>query len=204
VKRLLFVVAILCVASSSFAQSMSYGLKAGGNLTFSKIDAERTPFKGVLTPGYYGGGFLQFPVGYDESSFKIQVEALYNRAIAQYSNNGAATKIKWKINQIVVPVLAQYFFSPQFGVNLGPTLNLNFGGRSSVETASASSDYKLSSDDLNFSQIGLAAGMSYHFNSGIFIDARYNRLFGKFNKEAVDKKMRMDNVQLGIGYRVGY
>jgi opacity protein-like surface antigen len=207
-KKLLCALAMLYMASSSFAQALSFGLKAGGNLSFSKIDIEQISINGDVAPGFYGGAFLQFSPGYEESDFRIQVEALYNRAVAQYSDEDESEsgKVKMKINQIVVPLLAQYFFIPQFSVNVGPTFNLNLGGKASIESSDESASYKLTSDDLNSFQIGLAAGVSYYFDSGLLIEARYNPVFGQFNKKTdgdLGTKMRISNVQLGIGYQFG-
>jgi hypothetical protein len=205
-KKLLCTLAILCMACSCFAQTVSYGLKAGGNLSFSKIDIAQISVNGDAAPGFYGGGFLQFSPGYNESSVKLQVEALYNRAVAQYSDDQESGKVKMKVNQIVIPLVLQYFFVPQFAIHVGPSLNLNLGGRASIEGSGESDSYKLTSDDLSFAQVGLAAGLGYYFDSGFFIEGRYNPVFGQLNKKTegdLGTKMRTSNVQLGIGYRFG-
>lgn len=206
-KKLLSLLAVVCLAIPSFAQTtMSFGIKAGGNLSFSKIDIGQLSVNGDVSPGFYGGALMQVSPGYAENSFKVQLEVLYNQANLQYSNDDeSAAKVKMKVNQIVVPLLAQYYILPQLSINLGPTFNFNLGGKASVEDPTEGSiSEKLTSDDLNLFQIGLAAGLSYDIANGFFIDARYNPVFGQLNKAVegdLGTKMRVSNVQLGIGYR---
>jgi opacity protein-like surface antigen len=203
-KKLLLALAVFCLAGPSFAQTtMNYGIKAGGNLSFSKIDLGQLSINGDVRPGFYGGTFIQVSPVDPESKFKVQLEALFNQANAQYSET--EQKVKLQVNQIEVPLLAQYYILPQLSVNLGPTFNFNLGGKGSIQdTLGNSISQNLTTDDLNLFQIGLAAGLTYYTNSGIFIDARYNPVFGQVNKAEegdMGTKMRISNVQLGIGFR---
>lgn len=206
-KKILVIAVALFLAWPAFSQSgVRFGIKAGGNLTFSKVEVQNVSLKGDSRFGFYAGGLMEISPVYPENRFKIQVEALYNRANVQFSTGTVdEQKGQLNINQIVVPVLAKYFIIPELSVNLGPTFNYNLGGtQSAIDTSGVKVSTDIGKDDLNAFQIGLAAGLTYYVCDGLFIDARYTPLFGSFNKKADDDlgvKYRLSGIQLGIGYK---
>lgn len=207
-KKLLLIAGACLLSLAAFSQtSLRFGIKAGGNVNFSKIDIQNLSINGDARFGFFGGALMEISPVTPVNKFKIQLEALYNQANARFKlSDGSVTETeKMKINQISVPLLAKYFIIPELSVNLGPTFNFNLGGKESLEdTSGVTMSQNIKSSDLNTFQLGLAAGLTYYICKGLFVDARYNPLFGSVNKAAADDaglKMRFSSIQLGLGYK---
>lgn len=207
-RKFLAVAAVLFISGSVYSQTtVRFGVKAGGNLSFSKITVRNVSVSSDTKLGFFAGGLLEVSPGYAENKFKVQLEALYNEGNIEYRLPGTdGLRDKVRLNQIALPLLAKYFICPQFSVNLGPTFNLNLGGNEAVGNDSLGTvqQQDLDGDDLNTFQIGLAAGATYYVYKGLFIDARYNPVFGQLNKKSADDmngKLKLSFIQVGIGYK---
>lgn len=207
-RKIMVAIIALCIACPAMAQtSVRFGIKAGGNLSFSKMSVENISVNSDSKLGFYGGGLLEVSPGYADNKFKVQLEALFNQSNIEFQLPGTeGFTDKLKVNQIQIPLLAKYFIFPEFSVNLGPTFNLTLGGKESVlsDSLGVVQQQDLGSDDLNTFQIGLAAGTTYYICKGLFIDARYNPIFGQLNKESAEDmngKLKLNYLQLGIGYK---
>lgn len=207
-KKLVLAVFALCIAWPAFSQtSIRFGIKAGGNLSFSKMTVDHISVNSDAKLGFYGGGLMEVSPGYADNKFKVQLEALYNQGNIEFQLPGSqGFTDKLKVNQIQIPLLAKYFIFPELSVNLGPTFNLNLNGKESEYSDSLGlvQQQDLGSDDLNTFQMGLAAGATYYIYKGLFIDARYSPIFGQLNKAAegdYNGKIKQNYLQLGIGYK---
>lgn len=207
-RKILTAVMALCIAWPALSQtSVRFGIKAGGNLSFSKMTVDQVSINSNSKLGFFGGGLLEVSPGYADNKFKVQLEALFNQGNIEYVLPGADQFVdKLRVNQIQLPLLAKYFICPAFSVNLGPTFNLNLNGKESAynDSLGVVSSEDLDSDDLNTFQIGLAAGATYYIYKGLFIDARYNPIFGQLNKATAgdfNGKLKLSYLQLGIGYK---
>jgi len=184
--------------------SVRFGIKAGASLNYSKIDYNSETTTGDSRIGFWGGGLMEISPSDPSNQFKIQVEALYSRVNFRYNDPENTTSLaKLSLNQINVPLLAKFFVVPRFSLNLGPTLNFNLSGKGTLETNGVVTEKKHMTDFETF-QMGLAAGGTYYIHKGLFVELRYNPLFGSVTKTAdglEGANLRMSALKLGVGYK---
>jgi opacity protein-like surface antigen len=226
---LLFLIISLTVSAQT---SVRFGIKGGGNLSFVKETSiislippgfySELPTENLITIpgvlngkhgfGYWGGAFLEISPNTSSNKFKLQAEILYSQHSVNLNSSfhtdttQYAGKDHLALQQISVPLLAEYFIIPSLSLNAGPTFNYNLKEkRTSQSLLLSSSSYLPSITESSFMsnvksfQLGLAAGAAYYFYKGLFIDARYNPLFGKKGNYGIQDKIQ--SVQLGVGYK---
>jgi Outer membrane protein beta-barrel domain len=160
--------ALLLIVTAGIAQDVSFGAKAGINVSNQKFTSGSGGGSqtGDSKVGLAIGGFAEIGVS---DNFAIQPELLYS----QMGTKDKSTSFTVNVDYIAIPVLAKYRNSG-FGVYAGPQIgilaNAKYkGGGSSI---SAKDDYKSIDFDGVF-------GAEYTFEPGIVISARY--LFGLAN-----------------------
>jgi len=214
-KKILFAIAIL-FTTTAFSQSVwRWGIKAGGNLSFSNVKLSDNKITAGVRPGFFGGGLLEFSPGDSDSHVKLQLEALYNDMNVSYPLQSTGTPGNEKINlqQISVPLLLKIVISSPLTLNIGPTFNTNIGGKQtfvrSENNGGGSFPTKYNTDNYKSFQLGGVIGATYNLYKGFFVDARYNKQFGHANnmndnklgfEHLNDGKVRWDDLQVGIGY----
>jgi hypothetical protein len=147
------------------------GIKVGLNLSNIFNSTNDMDFSPQLKPDFHAGIFANMRFG----SWGLQPELLYSRA--GFKNNGNAVILKY----ITLPVMAKFYFGG-FNLELGPYVSylaaVSPGSTQvTIEEAdfySKAADIKLS-DLKNGTDIGVAAGIGYDFDSGLTIGARYNQ-----------------------------
>lgn len=195
--------AVLCSVTAFSQTSVRFGLKAGGNMSFSKHDIDNSSLKGKSILGFWGGGLMEISPSSPANKFKLQLEVLYSNDNFKFTGGNATDKIN--AQQINVPVLAKYFITPSLSINAGPTFNFNIAAKETTDTSGIGIETnKLTSDDYKSFQIGAAVGATYYLYKGLFIDARYNPLFGQWNKAQIGDggaKYKFSTISLGVGYK---
>ncbi|MGF7232479.1 porin family protein [Arachidicoccus sp.] len=205
-KKILFVAAVLFSTAAYSQSTVRFGIKAGGNVSFSKTDVQNLSVKGKSDFGFWGGGLMEVSPNNPNNKFKLQLEALYSNINSKYDGlSDSRAKDKINLQQINVPLLAKYFIIPSLSINAGPTFNFNIAGKEKISDTTGA--YVFSQNlkgQLNTFQIGAAVGATYYICEGLFVDARYNPLFGQINKKENGdggSKIRMSTISLGIGYK---
>ncbi|AYD46767.1 porin family protein [Arachidicoccus soli] len=204
-KKLLLAAAVLFSTAAFSQTSLRFGIKAGGTVSFSKVDVQNISVKGKSDFGFWGGGLMEVSPNNPNNKFKIQLEALYNNINSKF-NNSSDSRIQDKINlqQINIPLLAKYFIIPSLSINAGPTFNFNIAGKEKVSDSTGAVVSQDLKGQLNTFQIGAAVGATYYIYKGFFVDGRYNPLFGQINKKQngdFGSKIRVSTISLGIGYK---
>ncbi len=169
-KVLLSTTALLLIVTASFAQDVSFGAKAGINVSNQKFKSGSGGGSqtGDSKVGLAIGGFAEIGVS---ENFAVQPELLYSQMGTKDKSSGTTFSVN--LDYIAIPVLAKYKNSG-FGVYAGPQVGILVsskykGGGSSVD---AKDDYKSVDFDGVF-------GAEYTFEPGVVISARY--LFGLAN-----------------------
>lgn len=200
-RNLILVLAlILSTCFAANAQDISFGVKAGVN--FASIGGDDSDeFDGRT--GFHAGVLAEIMV---TEQFGIQPEILYSMQGFKFeeSESGFSSKAEVKLDYINVPILAKYKFTPGFSAHLGPQIGFllnaegeyedSFGG----ETTSETIDIKEFVKDFDF---GVAAGLGYELDMGVFFNARYILGISDINDDDDSDYNQQNNVfQLSVGY----
>ncbi|TLV03721.1 porin family protein [Dyadobacter luticola] len=160
-KKLLFAIALFFSVQTAFAQSFSFGPKAGlniSNYTGGNIESD-------ALVGYHLGGMLNFGLG---RVFSIQPEVLFSTQGAKVDRGG--TKSDFKINYVTLPIMLKFKSSGGFYFEFGPQV----GFRASSNVPDQTIDNFAKNLDL-----GGGVGIGYQSPIGLGIGARYVAGFSK-------------------------
>ena len=172
----LFVVATVN-AQKDFSKNLTYGVKAGLNITkISIIDVTYGPVKSLITPTI--GGYAEYKI---DEKWGGRAELLYIGA-GGYSNyvddNGNSGKDKITMSYLSLPILAKYTLQKiPLSFIAGPQINFLLSGK---EVDAGLTDRN------NWKQISLSGilGCEYKINEKFSVDLRYHLAFGSiFTKE---------------------
>ncbi|MDR5592019.1 porin family protein [Christiangramia sp. SM2212] len=190
-----------------YSQDISFGPKLG--LNYSNISGHQTD---GFSPriGFNAGFMAEFSL---TDKFSIQPEVLYSTQGADAEDDYFAYyeilqlgNVQVKTDYINVPVLAEYYITPNLSVQLGPqvgflvnsALELDLEYEGEQEFRSNGLENQLHKVDF-----AISGGFEYALDSGIFFDIRYNLGMTDFVL-APDGGLQGNNknrvVQLSAGY----
>lgn len=178
-KRRTLVILILTMFSGlCFAQTASFGIKGGMNLSnFIGEDVERNRTK----RGFIGGVFLN----YKATSFYLQPEILYTQ-------KGCVSDLNITYHYIETPVLFKIQVIKKYPIYpyLGPSI--------SFLSSAKILDFDISSD-INNPDLGLILGSEINIPYKISLDFRYNMSLRKLFKEYnYDIKHSVFTIMIGL------
>lgn len=177
---------------STFAYK--FGVKAGVNMSMMSNGMDFNPdFK--MGAGFRVGGLVNLRWGQrTENSlpgtgwFGLQPELMYSM-----QQVGTADK-SFKQNIIQVPVMVKIYPTTQLSFEVGPEFSyvisaspdeMNFDGA------------QIKTGDIKGLTMGIGAGLSYDFDMGLTVGARYS--YG-FNKMAKNLDWKASNIQVTVGW----
>lgn len=173
---------------------LGFGIKGGMNYaTVTKGKLDEAP---DARTSFYVGAIAEIPI--IDDSFSIQPEVLYSRQGFErnYSLLGEDYKAEYQIDYINVPVLAKLYIVKGFSVEAGPQFGFKINEKIDLDTANDEEGNNL--DEINDFDMSLAAGITFKFDSGLFVNGRYNHSFNEIIKNLDAKNSVM---QFGIGYK---
>lgn len=180
-KRILAILILISFSALCFAQTASFGLKGGMNISNiydTEGDGPDSRF------GFIGGGFCDF----DFVSFSIQPEVLF-------SQKGWKYDIGCRYNYFEIPVLIKIPLSHKLRVSpyLGPAVSLLANAK--IE------DFNIS-QDVNSPDLGLVLGAEIKTKHKVSLDVRYTRGLRKIIKdepyESYDIKHSVFSIMFGL------
>ena len=175
-KKPLLFLAFIILASISFAQNASYGVRVGLNI--SNLDFEPDPtFDNQHRNGFAIGFFGEYDLS---ASLAIAPEV-------QFSAEGAKEE-SLRIDYIQAPILFKYRIGDRVTVGAGPMVGLKVH------------EYEDGFTNFAFSGIG---GLEFMITDEIFIDARYS--YGFTNVLDEDNPLgeaTNTNIQIGVGIKI--
>lgn len=166
-KKLLFIVAVLAISMSSFAQ-VTYGVKAGVNFANGTGD----DFEDAdMRTSILFGGFAKFSLS---ETFAFQPELLYSGqgAKASYTEEGVDVDETLKMDYLNIPLMFKYYAGGGFNIQAGPQIGFLLSAKTKLEAGGESVDIDVK-DELKGLDLGLNLGLGYDLESGIGIDLRY-------------------------------
>jgi hypothetical protein len=154
-KKLLFITLLFTLSTYSFAQTFSFGPKAGINVSnYSGGDINSD-----AKVGYHLGGILNFGFG---EIFSIQPEVLFSTQGAKVESAGS--KKEFKINYLNVPVMLKFRIATGFYVEAGP--------QAGFRLSESVPDQTLNNFAKNL-DLSLGAGLGYQADNGFGLGVRY-------------------------------
>lgn len=116
---------------------------------------------------FHLGAFAEFKFN---DLFGLQTELIYSRQ----GDKGKASgdKVWARVNYLNIPVLAKFYVWEGISVDLGPQLGFALNGK--YKAKSGGTEVKTDMDHLNTVDLSFAMGLSYDFNMGLVVSARYN------------------------------
>lgn len=175
-KKLALSVLLIVIVSTLYAQEKEvqdkkiiFGVKAGLNVSTVYGDLDYNP-----NIGFYIGGLADFVIS---KKIHIQQELLYSMEGFKDS----------RIGYLRLPIMAKYYISKKFNVQLGATTGLKTNANNS--------------DGIKSLDIGPALGCSYELPKGLTFDFRYNVGLNNINNVSGGSEFKNSALQLGIGFR---
>jgi hypothetical protein len=151
------ILAFLFATTTTFAQKVVFGVKAGANVSnFTGGNFDQVDKKALV--GFHGGAYLNFSfVG-----FAIQPELMISTQGAKIDS--VSGSYDWKVTYVTLPVMAQYRAPGGFFIEAGPQVGFKISDN--IENKTIENFAK----DLDLSAAG---GLGFKSKSGFGLGARY-------------------------------
>ncbi len=186
-RKLAITVSLLAISTFTFAQSFSFGPKAGVNMsnyTGGNINSD-------ARIGYHLGGLLNFGFG---NAFSIQPEVLFSSQGAKVEQLGE--KRDFKVNYLNVPVMLKVRLNNGFYLEAGPQAGFRMSESVPDQTIE------------NFAKgldLSLAGGLGYQSNAGLGIGVRYMAglsKVGDFSPHAINPDFKNSVIQASLFWSI--
>jgi len=182
-------------ASNSDSMSPSFGVKGGVNFATVTGDDFDSPDSRT---SFHVGVFGEFPIA---EIFSIQVEALYSGQGFDANFNGPdGDKAEVQLDYISVPVLAKFYIVKGLSIEAGPQFSFLVNDEFDFNPNSDNGDINLGDNgvDTQTFEFGVAGGLTFQTEMGLFATARYNQGITDVIK---DVNVKNSVFQLGIGFK---
>lgn len=171
--------------------SPSFGVKGGVNFANMKGDDIDDPDGRT---SFHVGALVEFPMS---DMFSLQVEGLYSGKGVEFALEGSdGDKSELQLDYIDVPVLAKIYVTKGLSIEAGP--QFSFLVNEEFDLNPNSDDGDLDLDEAESFDIGLAAGLTFQTDMGLFATGRYT--YG-FSDVYNDLDIHNTVFQLGIGFK---
>lgn len=180
----LFLTMLCAITLKAQSSGFTWGVKAGLNL--SSAWGEETDGS-LIKPGYYAGCFGEYRFS---ELFSVSPELMF-------SSIGSAREefdIKETVNYITLPVLAKFYLQDSFSLEVGP----QFGYGVYMSIKGDGKVTKLTGDDYNKFDFGIAVGASYYYER-LIISFRYIHGLTDVVKKGINKNY---DFQIGLGLKI--
>lgn len=163
-KTILLIAAVALFATTASAQ-YGWGVKAGFNV--ANITNAGSGYGSMfgLTAGLFGD--YKF-----DSNFAVSADLLYSAQGTRYDGDNKRT-----LSYLNIPILANYYFSPCFAVKAGLQPGFMLGAATHVGGTKHTGTDGYKTFDLT-----IPIGLSYEFDMGLIVDARYGIGLTKVSK----------------------
>lgn len=181
-------------SSNRTSMQPSFGIKGGVN--FASVTGGEDFRSPDSRTSFHVGALVEIPVA---DILSIQVEGLYSAQGFKSDFRGTdGDKIEGKLDYINVPVLAKVYVVEGLSLEVGP--QFSFLVNDKIDSPFSNDDIELGDLGLDTEkfEIGVAAGLTFQTEIGLFATGRYNYGLTEIFK---DSKLKNSVFQLGIGYK---
>lgn len=190
-KSVLLFVAVVAFSAASYAQGVSFGVKAGVNIANQKFTFPGGSLTGDARVGFHVGGFV---TAMFSDQFGLQPELLFN-SVGVSGENFDGDKVSEAVNYLSIPVLFRYQPIEILNIHAGPQVGFLLSAKAEdVDTKEAYKGLDL----------GAAVGAGVDLPMGLGFTARY--VLGLANAgetESDEVKLKNNVFQISVSYRFG-
>ena len=181
-------------ASNAKDMSPSFGVKGGVN--FATITSGNDEFNSPdARTSFHVGAVGEFPIA---EIFSVQVEALYSGQGFEISDNNGINdqKVEYQLDYLNIPVLAKFYLFEGFSLEAGP--QIGFVVNEEVDFRPLDDAGDIEREDAESVDFGVAAGLTFQTDMGLFASGRYNLgLTDIYN----DANIQNSVFQISLGYK---
>jgi len=181
-------------ADNTSDKSISFGVKAGVNFaSFTSTSDGFTDKKARV--GIHAGVISEFPIS---DMVSIQAEAVYSQQGYKLASEGVLSDdaVEYQLDYINVPVLAKIYLVEGLSIEAGPQFGFKVNEQIDNEPLQNGGDSDR--DAIEDFEFGMAAGLSFQTNMGLFFSGRYNRGFTDLVK---GQNFQNQVIQISAGYK---
>ena len=211
-KIILSIVFTLVLSSLTQAQDIYYGAKVGGNVSHLFYSGDDTNFNDVskMKLSTHIGGFVEIML---DDFFAIQPELLYSVKGARFIDlEDDDYKSSLVLKYISIPVVGKYYVTKHLDIEIGPQIAYLLSAKSVIRGDAFQSNYGDEAasvdqkDMLRDFDLGITGGVGYVFDTGFYLNARYNMgvLNAYESKPEFDDVLRNGTIQFSVGYSLNY
>lgn len=200
-KKLILTAIAVCAFSFANAQETKFGAKVALNIASLTGDVEDAS----SLVGFQIGGFAEFKIS---EKFSIQPELMYSAQGGKQSvsEGGFSLEAETKLAYLNVPVMAKYYATPKFSLEVGPQIGFllsakaDYTGSGGGESISESEDIK---DEVESVDFGLNFGAGYDFTEKFSAGLRYNLGLSNVAKTDAGDDFELKNsvFSISLGYK---
>ena len=168
-KKLLIIAIGVFAAGAVQAQDVSFGVKAGGNLS-NIIKTNDENYKTEFKPGFHAGLTMEIGLG---NTFAFAPELMFSQK--GYKTNAFGGTFAQTTNWIDIPILAKIKAGPGFNVFLGPQVSFLTRTKNKYEgvLGTAQNEIEENSDTFKKSIASGVIGAGFDITPKIGLSARY-------------------------------
>lgn len=185
-KLFLFAVLFIFTLTTTHAQDISFGIKAGVN--FSSVTGDNVDELDGRT-SLHAGGVVN--IGISEL-FAVQPEVLFSAQGATTSEEGIDATVK--LDYINIPIMADFTVAEGFSLQGGPQIGFNM--TSEVEWEDETEEL----EDIESLDLGLGIGAQYRLPMGVFFQARYVIGMSDISSDDSDDKNQNSVLSISAGW----
>jgi hypothetical protein len=192
-KLVLLFVAVVAITATSYAQGVSFGVKAGLNVANQKWDVPGFSLSPDARLGFHVGGFATIMFS---ENFGIQPELSFSTAGFKIEEGGEKYVERW--NYITLPVMVRYQPIEILNLHAGPQLGFLAGAKAEFDGESEDIE------DTKGFELGLGAGIGVDLPMGLGFNARYVLgLTNIYDVGDADATIKNNVFQISVSYRFG-
>ncbi|PVW15687.1 porin family protein [Marixanthomonas spongiae] len=182
-KKLIFAVLALVTITTTQAQNIDLGIKAGVN--FANV-SDVSDFDSKT--GFVAGAFVGFKLS---DNLGLQADLLYSQQGAEFDAG------KFDFDYINVPIIAKIYLMKGLNLQVGPQFGFVVDKKTEFDLIDFSE-----LPDFEDSDVSGVIGAGYDFPLGIRVDARYNFGFNDLGKDDAFEvgKNRVFTISLGYSF----
>ena len=204
-KKLLLLTALLLFIFHDGNAQVSFGAKAGVNFTQFSGDNEHSK----MATAFHVGVIAEIGIS---DKFSVQPELLYSAQGSDYEDAeefGVTYDGTFKLNYIIVPIMAKYYVSEGLSLEVGPQIGILMTAIEEYEGDDGDSGEIDFLDDEGFDEtlkktdVGVNIGLGYKLENGINFAARYNLGLTDLNDDQgylESDTYKNSVIQVSVGY----
>ncbi len=191
-KILLSILFVSFLGINTYAQGVSFGIKAGLNIANQKFSNNGLSVTPTAIVGIHGGAYLTIMFS---EHLGLQPELLYSAQGSKYSFSGST--VTTKINYITLPILLRYNVNDLISFHAGPQLGVVASAKS--VSGSNSTDVK---NQLKSTDLGLAFGGTIDLPIKLNITLRYILGLSNIDNTGSSGTYKNNTIQISLGYKL--